>query len=116
MSREEVEDVIEALSTHVDIRDFIADDMLDAAHLVTWATGQTHEDRTEEEVDDLVNGMLDDTAAFVQGQLEEGYDIEIVVLGLWLTIQNLEESMRSAPSEEVPDEEASDHPLDRMVH
>lgn len=115
MSREEVEEVIEQLSTHVDIRKFIADDMLDAGHLVTWATGQTHEGRTEEEVGDLINEILDETAAFVQDRLDDGYDIEIVILGLWLTIQNLEESMRSAPSEEI-DEEESRHPLDRMTH
>lgn len=110
MSQDEVEDLIENLSTHVGISTALADDMLDAGQLVMWAANESSLDEAEAQAE--LNDVSEDVQAFVNEQLqEEGRDVEMVILGLWMHIQGLEQKLQEAPAEE---DDGPDNPHDRM--
>ena len=110
MDKDEVEELIEDLSTHIGISSSLADDMLDAGHLVMWAANEA--DITEEEARAELNEVGADLHDFIAKELhEEDRELEIVILGLWMHIQKMEQNMREAPVEE---DEGPDNPHDRM--
>ena len=103
MTREEVEELIENLSTNIGIAEALADDMLDAGHLISWAA---HESNVgQEEAQNKIEEVSKDLTEFIQKEIDEGKDIEIVAMGLWYHIQNIERRLREEASEKEPVED-----------
>ena len=110
MSQDEVEELIENLSTHVGISTALADDMLDAGQLVMWATNEASV--SEAEAQEELNDISEDVQEFINEQLqEEDRDVEMVILGLWMHIQGIEQKLSEGPVEE---DDGPDNPHDRM--
>lgn len=101
MSRQEVEAMIEELSTNVGLTEALADDLLDTGGLVQWAAAhvQDLDDDAEAEFTAISEGV----EAKVQELNEAGYDLPVIVLALWFHIQRLELFLRDAPEEETED-------------
>lgn len=110
MTREEVEELIQDLSTNVGLSTALADDMLDAGHVIMWATKEA--DLDEEEAQQELSDVVHNLEGWIQDELEDNRDVEMVLLGLWAHIQELERQLREAPGE--ADDEATHH--DRMFN
>lgn len=103
MTKEEIEEVIHDLSTNIGISEALADDMLDAGHLISWVAHEN--DLDEDEAQEELNEVSERLTEFIRDELDEGMDIDMVALGMWMHIQNIEERLRQeAPKEEVDDE------------
>jgi len=111
MSREEVEELIENLSTHVGLTEALADDMLDAGYVVTWAAEEANvdEETAKAELEDVVGDLED----WIGDELADDRDVEMIILGLWAHIQELEKRLREAPTEA---DDGPDNPHDRMFY
>jgi CO dehydrogenase/acetyl-CoA synthase alpha subunit len=103
MTSEEVEELIQDLSTNVGISEALADDMLDAGYLISWAA---HENDFEEAAAHReLERTLDDLKEFINEELSEGRDMSTIVIALWYQMQEMDERIRQeAPKEEVDDE------------
>lgn len=99
MSRADVEALIEDLSQNLGLTEALADDMLDAGTLVTWAAGQFAE-MDEEEAEKEFTELSEALERHVQDLREEGYDTPMIVLGLWVHIQQIELNLRDVPDEQ----------------
>lgn len=103
MTSEEVEELIQDLSTNVGISEALADDMLDAGYLISWAAHEN--DFDEAKAHHELEKVLDDLKEFIQEELSEGREMSMVAIALWYQIQDMEERLREeAPKEEVDDE------------
>lgn len=111
MSRDEVEELIENLSTHVGISTALADDMLDAGHLIMWAADAAELDKEEAEAE--LEAVTEEFGEFIQEQIQNDREIEFVVLGMWMHIQEIERRLREAPTRE---DEGPEDPHNRMFY
>jgi uncharacterized NAD-dependent epimerase/dehydratase family protein len=111
MSRDEVEEFIENLSTHIGLTEALADDMLDAGHVVTWAANEANVD--EETAQSELEEVVGDLETWIGDELADDRDVEMIVLGLWTHIQELERRLSEAPTEE---DDGPDNPHDRMFY
>lgn len=111
MSQDEVEELIENLSTHVGLSTALADDMLDAGHLIMWATDEADLDEAEAEAE--LEATVEELGGFIGEQLEDDRDLEIVILGLWMHIQEIERRLSEAPAKE---DDGPEDPHDRMFY
>lgn len=98
MSRAEVEALIEDLSQNIGLTESLADDMLDAGSLMSWAAGQFAQ-MDEEEAETAFTELSDALETHIQDLREEGYDTPIIVLALWVHIQQIELHLRDVPEE-----------------
>ena len=91
------------MSTHVGLSEALADDMLDADYLISWAAHEN--DFDEANAHRELEGILDDLKEFIQTELSEGREMSMVAIALWYHIQDMEEALRQeAPKVEVDDE------------
>lgn len=111
MSRDEVEELIEDLSTHVGISTALADDMLDAGQLVMWAADTAELDKGEAEAE--LEAVTEEFGEFIQEQLQEGRELEFIILGLWVHIQEIERRLKEAPTKE---DDGPEEPHNRMFY
>jgi precorrin-2 methylase len=103
MTKDEIEELIHDLSANIGIAEALADDLLDAGHFISWAAHEN--DLDEEEAQEELEDISEDLTEFIRDELDEGKDVEMVALGMWYHIQNIEEKLREeAPKEEVDDE------------
>lgn len=100
MTSEEVEELIQDLSTNIGISEALADDMLDAGYLISWAAHENDFDEAAAQRE--LERILDDLSEFVQEELDKGRDMSMLVIAFWYRLQEMDEAMKEdAPKEEV---------------
>ena len=103
MTNEEVEELIQDLSTNIGISEALADDMLDAGYLISWAAHENDFDEAAAQRE--LERILDDLSEFVREELEKGRDTSMLVIALWYRLQEMEEAIEEEVPKEVVDDE-----------
>ena len=103
-SRDAVIDTILELSTNVGLTEALADDVLDASNIVQWAASHVHADDAEN-IEHDVSEATADLGDHIRQLSQAGYDIPVIVLGLWFHLQQLELFLRDTPEDEREDAE-----------
>ena len=104
---EEVEDLIEELSTNAGLTEALMDDTLDAGHLVTWAATRSY-DAMSTEGEEAFSEVVEDLAEFAAEQREAGREWSSIVYAFWMHVQEIERYLRL--NQPTPDSAGNEEP------